>query len=62
MNSVVSMGEIRGAVSKETEEKFRRIAMKKFGYRKGSLSRALEIALSQWIQESDLENSNEHTD
>jgi len=56
LNPVVPVGEIRGAVSKETEEKFRRIAMKKFGYRKGSLSKALEIALSQWIQKSEYED------
>ena len=31
------MGEIRGAVENETEEWFRRLAVKKFGYGKGSL-------------------------
>jgi len=44
------MGEIRGVVTKEAENKFRRLAMKKFGYRKGSLSKALEEALSAWIE------------
>jgi hypothetical protein len=43
------MGEVRGVVSREIEEKFRRLAMKKFGYGKGSLSKALEEALSRWI-------------
>jgi hypothetical protein len=51
------MGEIRGVVAKEIEEKFRRLAMRRFGYRKGSLSKALEVALLQWIQKSDLEDS-----
>ena len=53
------MGEIRGVIASETEDRFRRLAMKKFGYGKGSLSKALEVALLQWIQISDLEDSNE---
>ena len=51
------MGEIRGVVASETEEKFRRLAMKKFGYGKGSLSKALEAALLQWIQMNGFEDS-----
>jgi hypothetical protein len=43
------MGEIRGVVANEAEEKFRQLAMKKFGYGKGSLSKALEEALCAWI-------------
>ena len=43
------MGEIRGIVAKEAEIKFRQLAMKKFGYGKGSLSKALEEALNVWI-------------
>ncbi len=43
------MGEIRGVVPKEIEERFRVLAMRKFGYGKGSLSKALEEALEQWI-------------
>jgi hypothetical protein len=44
------VGEIRGVVSRELEEKFRKLAMKKFGYGKGSLSKALEDALRHWIK------------
>ena len=44
------MGDIRGVITSTTENAFRKIAMKKFGYRKGSLSQALEEALSQWIK------------
>jgi hypothetical protein len=51
------MDEIRGVVAKGIEEKFRRFAMRGFGYGKGSLSKALEVALLQWIQMSDLEDS-----
>ncbi len=50
MDFVRIMGEIRGVVSSEIEGSFRQLAMKKFGYGKGSLSKALEAALSQWIQ------------
>jgi len=44
------MGEIRGVVSEDIEEKFRKLAMTKFGYKKGSLSKALEEALRHWIK------------
>lgn len=44
------VGEIRGVVSKEVEKEFRKLAMKKFGYGKGSLSKALEEALRNWIR------------
>ncbi len=43
------MKEIRGTVSRATDERFRRLAMKEYGYGKGSLSKALEDALTEWI-------------
>jgi hypothetical protein len=43
------MGQIRGVVSEDLEKKFRKVAMKKFGYGKGSLSKALEEAMHRWI-------------
>ena len=43
------MGEIRGVVTGYAEAKFRELAMKKFGYGKGSISKALEEALNTWI-------------
>jgi len=46
---VTVLGEIRGVVSEEIEGRFRKLAMRKFGYGKGSLSKALEEALLQWI-------------
>ena len=49
------MGEIRGIVTKDAEEKFRQLAMKKFGYGKGSLSKALEEALEAWIKVHEIE-------
>ncbi len=50
------MGEIRGVVNSEAEAKFRRLAMKKYGYGKGSLSKALEEALTVWMTQYELEN------
>ncbi len=49
------MGEIRGVVPRDAEEKFRRLAMKKYGYGKGSLSKALEEALCAWIAQCEAE-------
>jgi hypothetical protein len=50
------MVEIRGKIPKEAENEFRRLAMKKFGYGKGSLSKALEEAVRAWIMNFDDEN------
>ena len=36
-------------MSGKVEEKFRKLAMKKFGYGKGSPSKALAEALNNWI-------------
>jgi hypothetical protein len=44
-----AMGEVRGSVPEEVEKKFRKLAMNKFGYGKGSLSKAMEEALCRWI-------------
>lgn len=54
---VVRLGEIRGIVAKDIDEKFRRLAMRQYGYGKGSLSKALEAALRQWIQLNDSKDS-----
>jgi len=50
------MGEIRGGVPREAEVRFRELAMRKFGYGKGSLSKALEEALNFWITKCEEEN------
>jgi hypothetical protein len=51
------MVEIRGVISKEAEDEFRRLAMKKFGYGKGSLSKALDEAVHAWIKKCKNEDS-----
>ncbi len=56
LKGVILVGEIRGVVAEEAENEFRRLAMKKFGYGKGSLSKALEEALSAWIKKCEDEN------
>ena len=43
------MVEIRGSISKKINEEFRKLAMVKFGYKKGSISTALEEAVKSWI-------------
>jgi hypothetical protein len=44
------MGEIKVSVPDEKEEKFRKAAMKVFGHKRGSLSKAAEKALEEWAE------------
>lgn len=49
------MGKINLIVNDKLEEKFRQLAFQKFGYRRGSLQRAVEEAITEWVQKiSDL--------
>jgi len=43
------MAGLRLQVKEELEKKFRETAMKRFGYGKGSLSRAAEEAIQKWL-------------
>ena len=43
------MAGIRVKLGDETEEKFRRAAMRRFGYGKGALSLAAEEAIEGWL-------------
>ena len=43
------MAGIRLQVKEELEKKFREAAMRRFGYGKGSLSRAAEEAIRKWL-------------
>ena len=47
MSPIIKM--LRVKVSEEIERKFRELAMKRFGYMKGSLSKAAEEAFLMWI-------------
>jgi hypothetical protein len=40
---------LRVQISQKLERKFRELAMKRFGYGKGALSRAAEEALAGWV-------------
>ena len=42
-------------VDEKLELRFRELAMKKFGYSKGALSRALEEAIIKWISDTESE-------
>ena len=52
----VSINVIRAKIDKELERKFRELAMKKFGYTKGSLQKAAEEAIARWIAWVENEN------
>ena len=40
---------IRAKVSEELEQRFRRLAMRRFGYGKGALGKAAENAILDWV-------------
>lgn len=42
---------LRLEIDKELEKRFRETAMKEFGYGKGSLKKASEMALLKWVNE-----------
>jgi len=44
------MGELKAVLKEETLGKFRKKAMEKFGYGKGSLSMAAEEAVEEWLE------------
>jgi hypothetical protein len=49
------MGEIKVSVPDEKEEKFRKAAMKVFGHRRGSISKAAERAMDEWAERMSFE-------
>ncbi len=42
-------------IGDEVEKQFRRVAMTRYGYGKGALSEAAEVALSEWSSREDTE-------
>lgn len=44
------MAIVRGVIPEELEKRFRKLAMEKFGYSKGALSKALEEAIRDWTK------------
>jgi hypothetical protein len=40
---------IRAKIDEELEQKFRRLAMRRFGYSKGALTKAAEQAILEWV-------------
>lgn len=47
------MGQIKFDVPDDVEEDFRRAAMERFGYERGSLTKAGEAALREWAETHD---------
>jgi hypothetical protein len=47
---------LRVQVGQEVERKFRELAMRRFGYGKGALSKAAEEAIMKWISANEKEN------
>ena len=45
------MGELKVKLSDAAEQRFRKAAMERFGYQKGSLSMAAEKAMNAWLEE-----------
>ncbi|MEM2901617.1 MAG: hypothetical protein QXO32_02650 [Candidatus Bathyarchaeia archaeon] len=41
---------IKGSISKDLEELFRKEAMERYGYSKGAISKALEAAIKLWLR------------
>lgn len=48
---IAILGVIRANIDKKLELKFREYSMKKFGYAKGALTRAIEEAILKWLSE-----------
>ncbi|MBI2675253.1 MAG: hypothetical protein HYX24_02250 [Candidatus Aenigmarchaeota archaeon] len=46
------MGQLKVIISDEAERGFRKASMERFGYQKGSISHAAEIALKSWADSS----------
>ena len=41
---------LRVKLDKELEKKFRELAMRKYGYSKGSIKKAIETAIREWTK------------
>jgi hypothetical protein len=43
------MAVLKIQIRKDLEERFREVAMRRFGYKKGALSKAAEKAIEKWL-------------
>lgn len=46
---------LRVELDKELERRFRELAMKRYGYSKGAIKKATELAIKKWTEEASLE-------
>jgi hypothetical protein len=49
------MGKLNLAISDELENHFREAVFKKYGMRKGNITKAIEDAISDWINKQNLQ-------
>ncbi len=50
---------LKGEISEQISHEFRKLAMKRFGYEKGAISKALEEAILKWVMEQNDRDSEE---
>ena len=50
MHTCVDMGRLQVVLSDDTEERLRKRAAEKFGLKKGSISQAVEEAITSWLK------------
>lgn len=48
---------LRLELDEELERRFRELAMRKFGYSKGSLLKASTVAVSQWVKQNEIKQT-----
>ncbi len=53
---------IKLELERELERRFRELAMKRFGYAKGSIKKAAESAIKQWAKEAEIPEKRRHRD
>ena len=49
------MGQLNVSIPDDLERRFRELAAKKFGFKKGALSRAVEEAIRDWVEKNERE-------
>lgn len=47
------MGQLNVSIPDDLERRFRELAAKKFGFKKGALSKAVEEAIRDWVEKNE---------
>jgi len=56
------MGELKIKISDDVERAFRKMAMRKFGYKKGAISGASQEAIEEWMLSSESDQKGQFWD